>query len=171
MSEDTITIRDFMEATGNEWATDSQRSGIEARNQAVSLKEHLAQEHKGLEWSYVWGSIIDKVGSLLEFELKDVLLAAWKKSEEILKYLNSTASLPDETKVVALVGHTIKSNHNPKLDIKLNGNKIGEILFHVDLAMKLEGFILKIQGGKIREIQAGVCQGSGIFKCEDFVIL
>jgi len=172
MSEQTLTIRDFMEAAvGDDWITDSRRSGIETGNQIASLKEHLAEKHQGLQWSYVWGMVIDKVGTLLDFELKEVLLASWKKSEEILNCLDSTASSPDETKAVALAGHTIRSSHKPKLAVKLNGNKIGEILFSLDLALKLEGFILKIQGGEIREIQTGTCQGSGTFKCEDFVIL
>lgn len=171
MSEQAVTIRDVLEAVSEDLAADSLRSGIEDGDQAAALRKYLAQEHQGLQWSYVRGLVVDKVSSLLDFELKDVLLAAWKKNEEIIRCLSDTATSPDATKAVALAGHTIRSSHTPKLDIKLDGKKIGEILFKLDLSMKLEGFVLKIQGGEIREIRTGTCQGSGTFKCEDFVIL
>ncbi|MDW7772329.1 MAG: hypothetical protein SCH71_05490 [Desulfobulbaceae bacterium] len=78
---------------------------------------------------------------------------------------------PDETRTVALAEHVIRSNHTPRFEVLLNGKRIGEILFHLQLALKLEGFLLIIQGGRTHEIRSGDCQVSGVFKCEDIVLL
>jgi len=172
MSEDAITLRDFFGPSGDEWASGAQRTGIEALSQVVSLKENIAREYKQLRWDCLSNLIVEKIGDLLDMDLKDILVGAWQKCEEIGDCLNkSDGPAADETMAVALAEHTIASHHDPKLDILLNGKRIGEVVFHIQLSLDLQGFVLKIQGGKIREIQAGTCRGSGVFKCEDLVIL
>lgn len=171
MSDSIMTLKEFMGAGGDEWTSGPQRNGIEAGSQFLAIKEKITREHRQLGWSPVSDLIVEKAGNLLEIDLKDILVGAWKKSEEVLECMNSEDTPPDETRTVALAEHVIRSNHSPRLEVLLNGKPIGEILFHLQLALKLEGFLLIIQGGRIREIRSGVCQGSGLFKCEDIVLL
>jgi hypothetical protein len=172
MSEDAITLRDFFGPSGDEWASGAQRTGIEARDQVVSLKENIARQHKQFQWDFLSNLIVEKIGDLLDMDLKDILIGAWQKCDEIDKCLRkSYGPAADETMAVALAEHTIDSKHNPKLDILLNGKRIGAIVFHIRLSLDLQGFILKIQAGEIKEIQVGTCRGRGVFKCEDLILL
>jgi hypothetical protein len=172
MSEDDITLRDFFSYSDDEWSSGAQRSNIEARSQVVSLKEKIASEHKQLQWDFLSNLIVEKIGDLLDMDLKDILIGAWQKCDEIDECLSkSYGPAADETMAVALAEHTIDSKHDPKLDILLNGKRIGAIVFHIQLSLDLQGFVLKIQGGEIKEIQAGTCRGRGVFKCEDLVLL
>jgi hypothetical protein len=71
---------------------------------------------------------------------------------------------------VPLEEHTITSTHKPYIEVLVNEKPVIEIHFSITLAFVLEGFVLKIQGGKIKEIQTGTCQGKGEIQCEEITI-
>ena len=53
----------------------------------------------------------------------------------------------------------------------MNENKLGKVTFQLQLSLKINGVILKIQNGEIKEIQAGNCKGEGVVKYNDIVLL
>ena len=48
---------------------------------------------------------------------------------------------------------------------------MGTLEFTITLALKLEGVVLKVRGGKIREIAAGRCRGKGSLECAGVALL
>ena len=48
---------------------------------------------------------------------------------------------------------------------------MGSLEFTITLALKLEGVVLKVRGGKIREISAGRCRGKGTLECAGVALL
>ena len=142
----------------------------EPSEKITSIKSKSQDEHQ-VEWRKLSGMIEEKIDDLLDIPIPDILQRAWKKRKEMLKYTDKDKYPPEVTSMVNLLDHTIKSEHNPYLEVKINGNLIGKIDFHIVLSLVIKGILLKIQDGKITEITTGTIKGKGSVKCEDYVIL
>jgi hypothetical protein len=135
-----------------------------------SLKDKVTKEEK-VEWPVLSGKIEEKIDDLLDIPIPDILGRAWKKYKELLKYTDREKYPPEVTSMVNLYDHTVKSEHNPYLEVKINEKLIGKIDFHIVLSLAIKGILLKIQDGKIIEITTGTIKGKGTVKCEDYLIL
>lgn len=148
-----------------------QLSEIESKSKVATLKERIKEKAKEIDWPAAFEAIIKKAEDLLDIEIPDIMIGAWKKYAELAKYTDAEEYPPDETYLVPLAEHTITSNHKPHIDILVNDHKLGSINFSIDLSLALKGFVLKIQAAKITEILTGSCQAKGSLKCEDFTLL
>lgn len=169
MDQAKVTLVDFFDWE-KKYLEDSQ-AGMESTKTFTSLKETLAKEAKDVRWAFAYDTIINKVGSLLNIGLSDIMAGAWKKYRILLKYCDKKKYGPDETFLVPLAEHTITSTHKPYIEVFVNEQLVGKIDFSVALSLDLKGFVLKVQDRKIKEIQTGTCQGKGEIKCEEFTIL
>jgi len=170
MSNSQITLSQFFSFKGKKLSQD-QLSAIESGEELSSLKERISEKAKEIKWPVVFGEIMKKLEDLLNVNIPDIMVAAWSKYRTIREYLDSEKYPPDETLLVPLAGHTIRSEHHPYVEILINDEPVGKINFNINLALVLEGITLKIKGGKIREILTGSCKGKGTIKCENFIIL
>jgi len=146
-------------------------SSIELSNTFTSLKERILKEAKEIRWPVTFNEIIKKVEDLLNVGINDIMVTAWNKYRILLKYTDKEKYSPNETFLVPLSEHTIKSEHKPYIEILINDKSVGKIDFNINISLTLKGIILKIRDGKIQEIQTGSCKGKGTIKCYDFVIM
>ena len=70
-----------------------------------------------------------------------------------------------------LAQHKIDSDHKPCLEMRLKDMPVKKIEFVVKLIFTLKGFVLKIQGGAIQEIQTGACEVKGTISYAGQVIV
>jgi len=113
----------------------------------------------------------DPIGGLLDISLLDIIVRAWNEHSLFEKYLDPEKYDPKESVLISLKRHSISSSHSPHIDVSLNGQKLGQIDFQIDLALTIEGIILELRGGELREIRFGNMKGRGTLKCEDLVLL
>ncbi len=106
-----------------------------------------------------------KIGEVLNVGLDEVLASAWKKYKGLQEYTDPAKHPPEETALVPLAKHAIKSAHKPHVDLKIKDVLIGSIQLEVKLALSVEGIVLKVQDGKIHDVRAGSCKASGSLKC------
>jgi hypothetical protein len=145
-------------------------SPISSGEAVSSLKEKITGAAR-VKWPVVFDMVIGKISDITDIKVIDIIGAAWSKYRSLLKYLDRGKYPPGETYLVALAEHTIKSEHHPCIDILINNETVGTIKFDIAVSFTLEGIVLKIRDGKIREVLTGTCRGQGTFKCEDCVIL
>jgi hypothetical protein len=161
MTEDgTITLRELFKVDPNE-ITARARSGMDLYQGAKELKESVKKEARAIRWPWVRDLVADKARDVLNLNVVDVLAEAWKKYAEIEKYADSQKYGPEESILVPLAEHTVKSKHHPYVEILLHEKPIGRVEFDLEFSLTLEGFVLKIQDGIIREIQTGSAKGEG----------
>jgi hypothetical protein len=72
---------------------------------------------------------------------------------------------------VPLSEHTVKSEHNPHVEILVNDEPVGKIAFQIALTFTVRGAILIVQDGKIRGFKTGEIRGKGTLKCEGLLLL
>jgi len=131
----------------------------------VALKSDIAEHLPELSWKRVEKELDTKLGEVLNVGLDEVMLAAWKKYRGLCEYADSTRHPPEEAILVPLARHTVSSIHRPHVDLLIKDVSLGSLCLDIRLALALEGVVLKVQGGKIRDVCAGSCQVSGTLQC------
>ena len=165
-----LTLNQFFSLQDKELSPE-QASALESGEQAAAVKESVLKQTKGVGWGVIKNEIFKKLGDLLEISIPDILVAAWNKYEILLKYLDREKYPPNESFLVPLAEHCITSEHHPYVEILVNDQPVGKIGFDINVALTLEGIILKIQDGKIKEIFTSTCKGKGTISCDHKVIL
>jgi hypothetical protein len=165
MSEADITLKELFALDAEKIAANA-KSALAASQGTALLKEKLLKEVKRVPWPSVGDAILGKVGDLLDIKLVDVLVLAWKKYRLLAKYADRDRYSPDEVVLVPLATHTVTAEQHPYIEILVREQPLGKIVFDVSLSLMLEGFVLKIQDGKIKAIQTGSWQGKGTIALE-----
>ncbi len=144
---------------------------LESGKKFTALRERIARDAGGVSWPVAFSELVSKIGDVLDIRLSDILVAAWQKYREIRKYSDSIAYPPGETFLVPLAEHTVRSIHHPGIEILVDDHPVARIELEVEIALTMEGALLKISDGKIKGITTGSCSGKGIIKCEGFTVL
>lgn len=165
-----LTLSQFFSLEDKELSPD-RLSAIESGEQVSALKGLVLKQTKGVGWGVIKEEIFKKLGDLLEISIPDILVAAWNKYEILLKYLDREKYPPNESFLVPLAEHCITSEHHPFVEILVNDQPVGKIGFDINVTLTLEGIILKIQDGKIKEIFTSTCKGKGTISYDHKVIL
>ena len=170
MNNSRITLNQFFSFKEKKLSR-NQLPAIESSEKIALLRERISKKAKTIRWSVIFNEIMKKVEDLLNINIPDIMVMAWKKHRILLNYMDCDKYPPDETFLVPLTDHTIKSEHHPYIEILMNDELISKIEFSINIALTFKGIVLKIKGGKIMEILTGSCKGKGTIKCENFVIM
>lgn len=112
-----------------------------------------------------WGPLEEEVGNsldqLLDVRISDIFAGAWTKLEELQEYRDGKKHPADETSIVPLHRHTIKSSHKPKIRIYSGQTEIATLEFSVDAQFEVAMANLKVRGGRIIEVDAGEYKMTG----------
>ena len=124
-----------------------------------------------IEWSAVADTVAESLNAALDVKLTDILGFAWTKIQDLQVCLDRKSYPPNETALVPLAEHNIRSTHHPGIELLLGKKVVAEITFDVELTLALEGVVLKIRDGRILEITSGSYSGNGILMFADTVLI
>lgn len=133
----------------------------------LELKRNAKKKLKGMKvpgyfYNDLPQKIIEKIDDLIDIKILDILIKAWIKCGEILKYRDTKKYPSNEVFQVHLFDHEIISEHYPYLEVTLNrGVALSKIEFKLFLTFLLKGIILEIQNAKVVKIHVGSCTGQG----------
>jgi hypothetical protein len=144
---------------------------IESEDAILQLKDKIAKEVRGADWLGIFSNIADNVKSLFDINVSTLMSTAWNKYRFLLKYLDREKYPPDQTFLVSLAEHTIKSEYRPCIEIYVDQQLFRKVKFLITILITFEGLTLKIRDGRILEIRTGTCMGKGSFSCENCLIL
>jgi len=103
----------------------------------------------------------EMLAELFDIPIPGLLLGAWRKADALDKLLKESEQSPDEVMYLELADHTIQRNLEPYIEIRIEGLPPKRLYFKLNLNFRLNGFVLKIRAGKIREIQTARCYLQG----------
>ncbi len=168
-NEGNLSVKDMF--SGDLGSLTARFSGIEAEHAVSVLKGAFLEKVTGIKWDQVFSEAAESAKRLLDIKIEDILAGAWKKHREIKRYADRKKYPPEETILCPLSRHHVKSVHHPALEIFIDDESVGKIIFDLVLGFDLEGITLKIRDARIMEILAGKCSGSGSLKYGDVVFL
>ncbi len=137
-----------------------------ASNSAVTALAGTVSAAAGpARWQQALRDLADAIPDLLQVDLGSVVAAAWKTHSELGRFTDASQYGPDETILVELTTHVVISRHTPHLDLLVNDQPCGRLDFTVEIALRLEGVVLTITGGKICRATTGSCTASSRIVC------
>lgn len=167
MKYENVTMNYFFQ--NGERITDQTKS-FETSEKFSELRNSISKKEPLMEWNSVLRQVLKKCPELLELRFKDILIGGWRKYQQLAPYFEQGKTNPEASFSVPLVTHTIVSEHHPKIEIRINEIKLGQIDFSIVLKLELSGIILNIKGGEIEGVKAGNCKCKGSVACEGIVL-
>lgn len=128
------------------------------------FQENVSKEVKGVKWIASMPDLAPKVCELLDIRIPDILVTAWKKVEDLQRVMKESKKTPDKTVYLELAEHTIDYHSKPSIDVKIKRATVKKLELPIQLGFKLRRFVLKIQNGRIKEMQTGHCEAKGTIK-------
>lgn len=136
-----------------------------------AVQKRIKEEVKDVKFPAALSDLGPKICELFDVPLPNVLVASWKKVDELRARLEKTRNAPDKVEYLELAQHVINCEQKPYLEMRLKNMPLKKIVFTVKLVFTLKGFVLKIQGGAIQEIQTGACEVKGTISYAGQVIV
>jgi hypothetical protein len=160
MTESTLTLRELFAVQPRDLSIRAE-SGFDANQGLQEARQKIEQTSRAIRWPWVRERVASEAQTLLNLNVVDVLLRAWKQYLEIEQYADPQKYPPTKRIPVPLATHTLQSVHHPSLEILLKGQKIGSLESDLEFSLLLEGFVLQIENAKVMEIQTGEANGKG----------
>lgn len=95
------------------------------------------------------------LAGVLEMPLVDVLVAAWRRWEDMTAAARRTLEAPRGTEIVELADHEITSTHRPRVDVDVDGYRVAGIDLEIELAVLLHGVTAVVTGGRLTALRSG----------------
>jgi len=138
-------------------------SGMQSEGKAKGLPTQILKS--------VTVEVGKRFSELLNVSLVDIMGNAWQKYASLWKYADPQKYPPSESVLVPLGEHTIDSKHEPAIEVLVGDKPVFRLKFNIDLALNPKSAILRIQGGRIKEIQPGEVQAEGKVKFGEVVLV
>lgn len=156
------TLKDFFLGPPSDWqarfikTTESQQtaSGV---GRATGLGD--------VDRRVMTNNVADKLKDALEVQINQILKSAWSQHRDLVDDLEKSKQTRGETFLVPLANHTIRSTHNPAVEVLVNDRRVAAFKFNANLMMRIQDAILKVEAGEVVGVEAGAWQGVGQLKC------
>ena len=95
--------------------------------------------------------------NLLNLDLVDVLMTAWRKHAALVAAARRTTAAPGSSEVVDLATHRITMTQRPYIDLLCDEVRVGRVQLELQLGFTVAGLVAVVQGGLLVAVQAGHC--------------
>ena len=146
-------------------------SGLEDDTAALrqALSEHNVLDAVGGKLSRLTGegreaandALAATAAGLLDVDLGDVLIYAWRTQERLADAARETLRAPGRKEIVQLASHQVTSTHNPAVDLLVDGVRVHTFHFQLNLVLTIEVAAVIVQSGRLVAVKAGDGSVSG----------
>jgi len=164
MAEPTVTLREVFELPA-EGEPDQEPDRWKA------VQERISKEVKDVRLPARLQDLGPKICELFNVPLPNILVTSWKKVGSLTAILEKSRNSPDEVMYLELAQHSINCEQKPHIEMRIKDLPVKKIEFIVKLLFNLKGFVLKVQGGAIQEMQTGACEVKGTVSFAGQVII
>ena len=134
------------------------------------LQVRLEREVATIKWPATMPDLMRSTAKLFDIEIPDILVEAWKKSDEVQSMLEESSRAPEKDFELELADHVVTSEHHPRIEVRVQAKVVKEVAFTLDLQFDLKGGILEIKNGQIDAIRVGTCEVEGTLKYDDLTV-
>ncbi len=98
---------------------------------------------------------------LLDVNLADVLVAAWRKHKDLTAAARRTLAAPGSTELVDLASHRVTATQEPYISILVDGHRVAAIRFELSLVFDVSALLAEIHAGRLAALHSGRCGVTG----------
>jgi hypothetical protein len=100
------------------------------------------------------GTVTD---GLLDLDLGDVLLSAWRKYTKLTDAARRTLAVSGSEEIVGLAAHTVRSTYAPHIDLVADGLRIHSFKFELEIVFELTALQAIVRAGTLTALRGGEC--------------
>ncbi len=116
-------------------------------------------------------SAVDEVTSavrgLLDVNLIDMVIAGWRKHQELTAAARRTLLAPGSAELVRLANHQITVTEQPYINVVVNGVKIARLDLKLSLTFDVSALIAVIGHGSVTALRSGRCEITATLVIQD----
>jgi hypothetical protein len=94
---------------------------------------------------------------LLNLDLVDVLMMAWRKHAALVAAARRTTAAPGSSEVVDLATHHITVTQRPYIDLLCDEMRVGRVQIELQLDFTVAGLVAVVRAGLLVAVQTGHC--------------
>jgi hypothetical protein len=94
---------------------------------------------------------------LLNLDLVDVLVTAWRKHAALTAAARRTAAAPGSSEVVELATHHVTATLRPYIDLLVDDVRVGRVQLELQLDLTIAGLVAVVRAGCLAMVQSGDC--------------
>jgi hypothetical protein len=167
MPEASLTLNNLLALPPNGFPKETLTAGLSGED-VTSLKRQVSGILKGVPWAHLEQTICDKLSETLNMNAMEMIGSAWEKYQVLRESAEQSKS--GETVFVPLEEHSVNLELHPYVEVRFGQQLLKKIEFDVNITIKLDGLVLKLENEKIVAVEAGTCQGSGEVQIKDITL-
>ena len=95
------------------------------------------------------------VAGLLEVDVGDVVLAAWRTHHRLAEAAGVTLAAPGRQEIVQLGAHRVTSTHHPTIDLLVDGVRVHTFRFRLTVVVDIDVAAAVVEEGRLVAVKAG----------------
>jgi hypothetical protein len=103
---------------------------------------------------------------LLDLDLGDLVIAGWRKQDQLVAAAERTAANPGTSEVVELANHHIDSVHRPFVELLVNDVHVATVNFELDLKVEVRALVVTVRDGHMVSLHSGDCDVTATLTAE-----
>jgi hypothetical protein len=103
------------------------------------------------------GQIATIAHGMLDLDLGDLVVGAWRKYADLTAAARRTIAAPDSTEVVELATHRITSTHRPFVELLVDDVHVATVRFELCIELVVKGLVGTVRRGYLVDVHCGDC--------------
>jgi hypothetical protein len=103
---------------------------------------------------------------VLGLGLGDLVVAGWRKQDQLAAAAERTAANPGTSEVVELATHRVSSVHHPSVELLVNDVRVTTVNFELDLEFEVKALVATVRDGHLVSLHSGDCDLSATLTAE-----
>lgn len=114
-------------------------------------------------------AVVDKIGDLLDIELSDVLVGAWRTGSDLLEAARRTRAEPGTSREVTVRTYEFAWDNENDLDITLNRSTVAALTVLATVQVEVTALAATVHDGRISRLHTGDLDLSADVRCRPTV--
>lgn len=107
------------------------------------------------------GQVTTAAAGLLDVNLADVVVAGWRKHQDLTAAARRTLAAPGSTELVDLASHRVTAAQDPYVNMLVDGHRVATIRFGLSLSFNISALLAEIQAGRLVALHSGRSEITG----------
>jgi hypothetical protein len=112
------------------------------------------------------GQLATVAHGLLDLDLGDLVVGAWRKYADLTAAAKRTFANPDSSEVVELATHCITSTHRPSVELFVDDVHVATVRFELCVEFVVKGLVATVAHGHLIALHSGTCDVTGRLAAE-----
>ena len=104
---------------------------------------------------------------MLDINLIDVLVAGWRKYQDLTSAARRSLAAPGSTELVQLVTHRVSASQQPYVAILVDGHQVATIRLGLSVIFDVSAVLARVRAGRLVGVHTGSCDMTATLAIDD----